>query len=72
MYGRLLNSASFEKAVLKAVNLGEDTDTTGCVTGALAGLYYGLKAIPSNSLDAIVKKDAIKKLLLQFVGKVMG
>ena len=68
----LLNSASFEKAVLKAVNLGEDTDTTGCVTGALAGLYYGLKAIPSNWLDAIVKKDAIKKLLLQSVGKVMG
>jgi len=30
-------SDGFADAVLNAVNLGEDTDTTGCVTGALAG-----------------------------------
>ena len=28
-------------AVLKAVNLGGDTDTTACVTGGLAGLLFG-------------------------------
>jgi ADP-ribosyl-[dinitrogen reductase] hydrolase len=68
----LLNSNSFQEAVLKAVNLGEDTDTTGCVTGGLAGSCYGLKAVPSNWLDAIAKKDDIKKILLQFIGKVLG
>ncbi|TAE69666.1 MAG: ADP-ribosylglycohydrolase family protein [Bacteroidetes bacterium] len=36
-----LTTKTYQEAVLKAVNLGEDTDTTGCVTGALAGLYYG-------------------------------
>jgi ADP-ribosyl-[dinitrogen reductase] hydrolase len=35
----LLTTKSYNDAVLKAVNLGEDTDTTACVTGALAGLY---------------------------------
>ena len=32
-----------------ATNLGEDTDTTGCVTGALAGcLWGGIEGIPET------------------------
>lgn len=42
----LLTTNSYEEAVLKAVNLGEDTDTTGTVTGGLAGLLYGYQSIP--------------------------
>jgi len=57
-----LNTENYTDAVLKAVNLGEDTDTTGCVTGGLAGLYYGLEAIPIDWRNAIVKKEAIEKL----------
>jgi ADP-ribosyl-[dinitrogen reductase] hydrolase len=34
----LLTTGSYRDAVLRAVNLGSDTDTTGAVTGALAGL----------------------------------
>ena len=37
----LLKSSSFEGSVLKAVNLGEDTDTTATVTGGLAGVIRG-------------------------------
>ena len=66
----LLNTSSFQDAVLKAVNLGEDTDTTGCVTGGLAGLYYGLNSIPKDWLDAIVRKEDIGKLLMQFTNKI--
>jgi len=66
----LLNSNSFQEAVLKAVNLGEDTDTTGCVTGGLAGLYYGINGIPKDWLDAIVRKDDIGKLFERFIGKI--
>jgi len=66
----LLNSDSFEQAVLTAVNLGEDTDTTGCVTGGLAGLCYGLESIPQDWLDAIVRKEDIGKLLMQFTNKI--
>jgi ADP-ribosyl-[dinitrogen reductase] hydrolase len=66
----LLSSNSFQEAVLKAVNLGEDTDTTGCVTGGLAGAYYGLKGIPKEWLDAVVRKDDIGELLERFTGKI--
>lgn len=42
----LWNSSSYEGAVLKAVNLGADTDTTGAITGSLAGIWYGMENIP--------------------------
>lgn len=41
-----LSASSFEEAVVKAVNLGGDSDTTGAVTGALAGAYFGVSGIP--------------------------
>lgn len=43
----LVTTASFEEAVVQAVNLGHDADTTGAVVGALAGAAYGLDAIPA-------------------------
>ncbi|QMW04471.1 ADP-ribosylglycohydrolase family protein [Spirosoma foliorum] len=55
----LLTTSSYVEAVLKAVNLGEDTDTTGCVTGGLAGLYYGFNDIPSTWINAIARKQDI-------------
>jgi ADP-ribosyl-[dinitrogen reductase] hydrolase len=39
---------SFEEALVKAVNLGYDADTTGAVTGAIAGALYGLQGIPAR------------------------
>jgi ADP-ribosyl-[dinitrogen reductase] hydrolase len=68
----LLNSNSFQEAALKSVNLGEDTDTTGCVMGGLAGLHYGLKGIPKEWLDAIVRKEDIAALFKQLTGKIEG
>lgn len=44
----LLNFDSFEEAVVQAVNLGNDADSTGAVVGAMAGAYYGLSAIPER------------------------
>jgi ADP-ribosyl-[dinitrogen reductase] hydrolase len=57
-----LQTDSYKEAVLKAVNLGEDTDTTGCVTGGLAGLYYGFEAIPKEWIEVIARKDDIIEL----------
>lgn len=57
-----LNSESYSEAVLKAVNLGEDTDTTGAITGGLAGIYYGYENIPQEWIEVLVRKDDIEKL----------
>ena len=58
----LLNTSSYKECVLKAVNLGEDTDTTGAVAGGLAGLYYGYEDIPGEWLDSLAQRDYIERL----------
>ncbi|CAF2524341.1 unnamed protein product [Rotaria sp. Silwood2] len=50
---------SFAKGVLKAVNLGDDTDTTGAIYGQLAGVYYGSKQIPQEWIQQLYAKDLI-------------
>jgi ADP-ribosylglycohydrolase len=57
-----LTTGSYGDAVLKAVNLGEDTDTTAAVTGALAGLAYGLDGIPGAWLDSLAGFETIRRL----------
>jgi ADP-ribosylglycohydrolase len=45
-----------------AVNLGNDTDTTAAVTGALAGLSYGIEGIPVEWLNTLAASDDIRRL----------
>ena len=52
-------SDSFEEAVLKAVNLGDDSDTTGAVCGQFAGAFWGYDEIPQSLIDGLDKKDMI-------------
>jgi ADP-ribosyl-[dinitrogen reductase] hydrolase len=61
-----LTTDTYSEAVLKAVNLGGDTDTTGCVTGALAGLYYGENSIPMMWLIRLAREKDIIKLAEDF------
>ena len=64
----LHNTRSFEECVLKAVNLGGDSDTTGCVAGGLAGARYGLNAIPKHWRDGLARRDDLARLFERFVG----
>ncbi len=65
----LLTTDNFRDAVLTAVNLGEDTDTTGAVTGALAGLLYGIEGIPAEWKKQIARHDDIEDLAERFGNK---
>jgi ADP-ribosylglycohydrolase len=58
----LLTTNSYTEAVLRAVNLGNDTDTTGAITGGLAGLIYGIDAIPKEWLHNLARNEDIDKL----------
>ena len=42
------STSSFEEAVVAAIDLGDDADTVGAVTGAIAGALYGITHIPSR------------------------
>jgi len=58
----LLNHGDYASTVLEAVNLGEDTDTTGAVAGGLAGILYGYEGIPREWIDVILRGEDIEDL----------
>ena len=53
---------SFKAAILKAVNLGGDSDTIGAVAGQLAGARYGLACIPVDWRQKLVKFEKILEI----------
>ena len=63
----LLNTDNYRDCVLKAVNLGEDTDTVAAVAGGLAGILYGYDNIPQEWINTLVKNDMISELCDEFV-----
>lgn len=50
----------FKECMLKAINLGDDTDTVAAIAGGLAGLYYGYEEIPKDWLAVIKKREWIE------------
>ena len=59
----LANTDCYKDCVLAAVNLGDDTDTTAAVAGALAGIVYGYESIPREWLSVLRGKDVIERCL---------
>jgi ADP-ribosyl-[dinitrogen reductase] hydrolase len=54
-------TSSFEDALIQAVNLGEDADTVGAVTGQLAGALYGASAIPERWIHRLAWPSEISQ-----------
>ncbi|MFN2188208.1 MAG: ADP-ribosylglycohydrolase family protein [Candidatus Promineifilaceae bacterium] len=59
------NTESYEEAVLKAANLGDDADTTAAVCGQLAGAYYGRENIPDSWLAKVALGGYIEELAVR-------
>jgi ADP-ribosyl-[dinitrogen reductase] hydrolase len=57
-----MNAKTFEGAVLSAINSGGDADTVGACTGALAGAYWGLDAMPERWLQVLEGYDELVRL----------
>ena len=53
----------FQEAVLKAVNLGDDADTTGAICGQLAGAYWGEIGIPKAWKLKLAKREMIERAI---------
>ena len=62
----LEQTADYEESVKRAVLLGNDTDTTACVTGGLTGILYGFQNIPERGLSALRERDKAEELLKRF------
>lgn len=57
------DAATFEEAVLKAVNLGDDADTTGAICGQLAGAFWGESQIPEPLRSGLARMDMLENAL---------
>lgn len=53
---------TFEAAIIKAANLGDDADTTAAICGQLAGAHYGASGIPPHWLEQLTMRDEIAEL----------
>jgi ADP-ribosyl-[dinitrogen reductase] hydrolase len=62
------STSSFEDAVIQAVNLGDDADTVGAVTGQLAGAVYGESSIPDRWLDRLAWRNELRELAEMLIG----
>ena len=58
----VLTTDNYRDCVLKAVNLGDDTDTVAAVAGGLAGALYGYDAIPREWLDTLKRRGYIEEM----------
>lgn len=61
------NTDNFEQAIIGSINLGNDTDTIGALTGSLAGIIYGIDNIPNKWLNSLQKIDYLKLMYTSFV-----
>lgn len=59
-------TTNFKDAVLKAVNLGGDTDTIASITGSLAGMLYKMESIPEEWINSIASKEMVDDLIYSF------
>lgn len=62
----IMNTHDYKETVLKAVNLGDDTDTVAALAGGLVGLIYGFDQIPDEWVNLLVKKEDILQLCERF------
>lgn len=62
----LLSTSTYKDAILIAINLGDDTDTVGAITGSIAGLLYGYNSIPQEWLNTLFKREYIESMCDEF------
>ena len=66
----ILNTRNYKDSILVSVNMGDDTDTVGAITGSISGLIYGINSIPLEWLENLKKKDELLELSSIFERKL--
>lgn len=64
-----LNSKTYKETVLRAVNLGGDTDTIAAIAGGIVGIYYGFNGVTEKWIQNISRKEQIASLCDDFIGR---
>lgn len=61
------HSETFEEAILNAVNLGDDADTVGAITGQIAGAYYSYDTIPDKWVNDLNQFELIESITYKLI-----
>jgi ADP-ribosylglycohydrolase len=64
---RCLGQPGYEDVVRAAIGLGNDTDTTACLAGGLAGIKFGVDSIPERWREALRGREIYRPLLERLV-----
>lgn len=54
---------TYEEIIKRAIALGNDTDTTACIAGGIAGIRHGVAGIPARWLKIIRGNEIIQSVL---------
>jgi ADP-ribosylglycohydrolase len=65
-----MEAGDYEAVVRAAISLGNDTDTTACVVGGLAGLRDGVEGIPKRWFKALRGKEMVEPLLIRLTARL--
>jgi len=65
-----LQQTTYQDVIKTAIAFGRDTDTTACVAGGIAGLYFGFDSIPESWLAQLRAKDLVEPLLVKLLCNV--
>lgn len=63
----LQRGTNYREVIQHAISLGNDTDTTACIAGGLAGIQYGLSGIPEEWIDTLRDKAKVAPLALKLL-----
>ena len=71
LYCSLKNKNNFKKAIITSINHEGDSDTTGCITGAILGTYLGVnnRTIPDKWLDKVENGEELSNLAIRISEK---
>lgn len=65
----LLNTNSYPESIVGSINLGEDTDTIGAITGSISGVLYGYDNIPNKWLSKLKNYNYLEEMIDNFERK---
>ena len=68
----LLNTYDFKSLILKAINLGHDTDTTAAIAAGLGCLIYDSATLPSEWVKTLRAKETLTKIENAFIQSLGG
>ena len=66
-----LKQETYKSTIIEVINLGNDTDTIGALTGGISGIYYGYKSIPTQWINDLKRKNYLLELCNRFHNYLM-